>query len=163
MSINKIIAGLAILTVLSSCNKKIVPSVTTKTDSSTVVVERIKYRDTTVYLPGDTVEIKIPSPCDETGKLKENYKEVVKNKQGSATLEVKEGELNLKSQCDSLSVVLQNITHERDSIIKINKERNEVVVQKERYIPKVFWGTFFICIGALLYGAFLIIKKFKII
>lgn len=148
-----------ILIGLTSCNRKIA-SKTTTTDTISLVSTTISYRDTTIYVPGDTVEVSISSPCDSLGRLIEGYKKQVKNTKGSATLEVKNNELVLRSQCDSLSIELQNTIIQRDSLLKITSNTTETKIDKK--VPLFFWITTSILGGLILSLIGYVLIKLKI-
>lgn len=135
---------------LASCSKKMLPPAQEKIVIKDSIIERekIEYRDTTIFLPGDTTEISVAIPCPDV---------VIDTtaKKGRLNLSVKsDGRGNVKVNCnsDSLNLVidsLKTVIKEKESYHSNYTEKKipyavEVIKYK---IPGWCWWVLLYAIG----------------
>jgi hypothetical protein len=153
MKIIQIVTGVIIILLLNSCNpqkycaKRFPPSIVEieKTNTKEIL------RDTSIYIPGDTVKIIDTIPCPELIN-----KSIIK-KSGRATVKfnIKDNKITAEALCDSLEKVIQL----KDKEITILKDRKEIQIIPKEYIPKYFlYSGILLPIVLLLY---FIIKRFN--
>ena len=146
---SKLLTILFALFVFASC-KTIQPVVETKIviKDSIVNTTEIIYRDSTIYLPGDTTEIGFAIPCPEFSQEK---------KKGNTTIGVKsDGKGNVKITCreDSLKLVIDSLQTIISKKEVYHSEEKTTVVEKPvtvlKYkIPKWCWWLLIINIALL--------------
>lgn len=115
---------LSILALLAGCHssRKLTDgyAASTITDSVHTQVE-VRYRDTTIILPGDTVHILETLPCPPTAKASG----IATGKAGRVKLtwQLKGGQLLMECQADSLVKVIAGL---RDSLVVTNRKTSTV-------------------------------------
>ena len=140
---------------MPSCSRVITTGITTK--DSTIV--RINYRDTTLYVPKDSIVYNTILKTDSITHKINLPKITKKSKNASITAEVKNDTLIVEGNCDSLALVLKL----KDTQIERLKETNETKVQMIPFIPGIYKASFyamiFIICGSIVY----LIWKLKVI
>lgn len=148
---NKLLTILFLLIAFASC-KTMQPVVTTKTIIKDSVVTKTEtvYRDTTIYLPGDTTEISVAIPCPDV-------KIDVATTKGRTTLTAKtDGRGNLKIDCktDSLLLVIDSLKNTITETQKFHTELKQDIIEKPvtviKYkVPKWCWWLLIINLAYL--------------
>lgn len=140
------------------CAEKFPPQIVTK--DSIIEKEIITYRDTTITVPGDSVQIHDSIPCPDVV-----YKKTATSKGGktTATVSINRGKLSVSCKTDSLRAVV-------DSLVTVDKTRevyktetviHEVPVIKYK-VPRWVWWYILLSIGyAVFENRNLIIKLIR--
>lgn len=138
------------------CNRKFPPEIIIKESIHTNTV--VEYRDTIIYTPGDTVYFTDSINCDPAGRVNMAPRTVTSNN-ASVTVSIRNNELNVVAQCDSLEIEIERL----NKYINTSKTRSIVktIIKKEKYIPSFYQFTFwwFFLTIAIVGGRFAL-KKF---
>lgn len=146
-TLNKIL--LISIVILSSCSKRIIPSTKTETETKIEYIQK----DTTIYIAGDTVRVKIAIPCPGVELHKEVFSKGGKTK---ATVDVRDNELNVTCETDSLQARIKWLEARRSTVKTITN--TNMIIKKE--VPK--WCWYLLVIVAVYVGARILIYRFKV-
>lgn len=107
---------------LTSCltqkqRNKICNECPVRTDSIVITTERLVIRDTTIYITDKVVSYRDTLFCDSTGIIKP-FLRVVKSNGIKATVQVKNNNLTVDCETDSLKLVISNLVKEREILVK---------------------------------------------
>lgn len=122
---------------LSSCSKKLQPTVETIYKDSIVEKKVVRVRDSVVFLPSDSVIIHdtIPCPID--------YHQEDSSSKTKITVDIKKGKLTAKCQTDSLQQRIHWLENEylkEKYSLKTHVETKYIEVPKPvKYTPKWHW------------------------
>lgn len=133
------------------CNERFPPQ-TLKESSDTNKTSEIeyKYRDTVIYQKGKEIKIIDHAYCDSLNRA-QMKKTTVKDGDLSASIEIKDGVVNLDCKEDSLKKIILKLTdmiQKEKTTIKSSKESTKVIIKKE--IPG--WAKYIVfpCLLALI-------------
>ena len=136
------------------CNRLFPPTVTVK--DSIITKETIKWKDTTITIPGERVVIKDFVWCDSLRKA-QLPKKSVKSGSLTATVEIKDGEIKVDCKAASLQKVIQ-LQEKTIETLKTHSS-TEVRIDKEYFIRwydhVTRWGFLIFVAATLVYFKFL--------
>ena len=130
----------------------------TQTVSKENVVEKIVYvkKDSLVKAPGDSVKIHDTIPCPGVAYHKEA---VSKTGSTKATVDIRNGELNVECKTDSLQARIEWL--EANGTKTITKTQTTTIIPPaERHIPK--WVWWLVTIVTLYVSAKIMIWRYKL-
>lgn len=140
-----ILIAIALLMVLGSCRPCKDAESTVITKDSLVVKTEIKYRDTIVKIPGDSVRVTMYVNCDSTGKA--NMPKVsMRSGKSHFTAEIKNGVAKFDCTCKQteINLLLKEIQNTR--LEKRVKEMRDVIYKKQ---PLSRFQKFFFITGII--------------
>jgi hypothetical protein len=147
---------LLILIWLSSCSRRVITQTVEHTIIDSVYVT-LKPRDTTIYIPGDTVRITDIIECDSiTNKPKPIN---ISSRSGRAQAQVQitaDGRLNILAHCDSLEQVITVMDKE---IFRLRQEKRTINVVTEKKPSKLrVWANNIAWTLAIIFLAIILIR-----
>jgi hypothetical protein len=120
---------LLILIWLSSCSRRVISQTVEHTIIDSVYVT-LTPRDTTIYIPGDTVNITTYIECDSlTNKPKALSQHARSGRLSSSVSITPDGRLSVRAQCDSLEQVISLMDKE---IFRLRQEKKVITIEKEK-------------------------------
>lgn len=124
-----IISALTSCVTRQKCEMKFPPEEKVVTKDTFIYKEVVKYRDTTIIIPGKTVTIEKEVNCDSL-KRAQLPKTTVKSGNLNATVEIKDGKLKVDCKADSL-----------EQVIKL-KEKTISELQKSSTVKETIWDVY---------------------
>jgi hypothetical protein len=120
---------LLILIWLSSCSRRVITQTVEHTIIDSVYVT-LTPRDTTIYIPGDTVSITTFIECDSvTNKPKALSQHARSGRLSSSVSIMPDGRLSVRAQCDSLEQIISVLDKE---IFRLRQEKKTINVVTEK-------------------------------
>jgi hypothetical protein len=120
---------LLILIWLSSCSRRVISQTVEHTIIDSVYVT-LTPRDTTIYIPRDTVNITTYIECDSlTNKPKALSQHARSGRLSSSVSITLDGRLSVRAQCDSLEQVISLMDKE---IFRLRQEKKVITIEKEK-------------------------------
>jgi hypothetical protein len=104
------------------CAKKFPPVIT----EVTTTVTEVRYRDTTIFIKGDSITLTDSIPCDIV------YTKTDSTKKTKATVTINRGKLSVVCETKDLEVKLDNAIKETEVKTEIIKENRTQILQLER-------------------------------
>lgn len=147
---------------LSSCSRRVITQTVEHTIVDSVYVT-LTPRDTTIYIPGDTVNITTYIECDSvTNKPKALSHHARAGRLSSSVSISPDGRLSVRAQCDSLEQIISVLDKE---IFRLRHEKKTTVITKEKkpsrfrtFLNNMAWG---LAILFLIYLALKFILKLR--
>jgi hypothetical protein len=136
---NKLTVAILLISLLTlSCHRNTMPQVITVVKDSTITKLVPVVRDTTVYLPGDTLMYYDTLPCPEA-----QIKAAVKGKQNRLDINLYKGILSVNCHTDSFRLRIQYLEMQLTKERYLNESKTvQVPVDvpvRVPFIPKIIW------------------------
>lgn len=130
----KYLAIILLVLSLAACHRKSVPQIVTETKDS--LVYKVVPHDTTIYIPGATVEVHdtASAPCPDW-----NFDTVATNGNVKLHVNITKGHLTASCKADSLQKVINLLTATMEHYRFKNTARMVPVEVPVQHIPKWVW------------------------
>ena len=163
----KYIIFLLSLILLSSClsqkqRDRICNECPVRTDSVVITSERLVLRDTTIYVTDRVVSYRDTIMCDSSGIIKPFLK-IVKSRGIKATIQVKNNNITVDCETDSLKAIISNLVKEKETIINSNKTKTiEIPCENERtrFDGFTYWWFIITFVIILVYVGLRLVKTY---